>query len=128
MMRSKSALILIVAFALLSGACAHQDAANLGVAFGHVLGTPVGVVATTLDETFQTAGDIVEANPRYEKKRSPRPAAKPKPDRSYSPTTHADNTRYYRAEVIVKTNGPADLQSIEVQESRDVTAFWQAGN
>lgn len=45
--------------------CAHRDAAMLGAVIGHGVGTPLGVAAVAVDETFATAGEIRAANPRY---------------------------------------------------------------
>ena len=109
--------------------CTHTDAANVGAAVGHGLGTPVGVAAVAVEETFATAGDIQDANPRHQR---PQPTRRCVSRRAGSGSTlrrpaasRAGEDRYYRAEVVVRTRGPAEIRSIEVGETEDVTEFWQ---
>ena len=97
----------------------------------------MGVAATAFDETFKVAGDVVDANPRYAKRtaaqrsqydssRQSRPAPRSEPSlRSQGRNTPSDQaTHYYRAEVLVKTRGPAAIQSIDFADSMEEVDFW----
>lgn len=98
--------------------CANQDAAQLGALIGRSLGRPIGTVATALDETVHTAGEVVKANPRYQQNPAPpvqQPASLP----------YDDGAHYYKAEVLVKTRGPARIESLQLQQTEDVSAFWK---
>lgn len=117
MWKNRGWLTALIAFLIVSG-CANQDAAQLGSLIGRALGRPIGTVATAIDETFQTAGDVVKENPRYQQQRQyqpPLPAAAP-----YDQGAH-----YYQAEVLVKTRGPARIESLQLQKTEDVSAFWK---
>jgi hypothetical protein len=103
---------------LLAG-CANQDAAQLGSLIGRSLGKPLGVVATALDETLQTTADVVHENPRYH--RSQPAAQQAVPVRTGS----GEEDFYYRAEVLVRTRGPAQIESLDLQKTEDVSAFWR---
>ena len=98
--------------------CTNQDAAQLGAMIGRTLGKPVGTVATAIDETVQTSGDIVRENPRYQN-----PPPRTKPTQPTAPA--ADGNYYYRTEVLVKTRGPAQIESMELREVEDVSEFWK---
>ncbi|RMF47565.1 MAG: hypothetical protein D6751_02430 [Deltaproteobacteria bacterium] len=133
---------LVVALMLvgLCWGCTQRDAATVGAMIGRGLAMPIGTAAVIVDETAQSTGDIVRQNPRYDQlKNQPafrrQTAAAPPvvPPRSrhgeYHPAGAAypgreDRYHYYRAEVLVKTRGPADIQSIDFAESEDVTRFW----
>lgn len=112
-------LILLISFILFSG-CTNRDAAQLGSLIGRSLGKPIGVVATAVDETVKTTGDVIKENPRYQNLSSA-------PLQRTEDVTHGvdESVRYYRAEVLVKTKGPANIQSMSLQETEDVTQFWQ---
>ena len=100
-------------------ACTNQDAAQLGSMIGRSLGKPVGTVATAIDETFRTAGDIIEENPRYQNQRNePKPTVSP-------PIPNTEEDYYYKAEVLVKTRGPAQIESMSLQQTEDVSDFWK---
>ncbi len=104
---------------MLSG-CATRDAAQLGAMVGRTIGTPIGAVATALDETVQTAADVVKQNPRYEQSnRQPAVRALKPPGQSNS------ESYYYRTEVLVKTRGPANIESLTLQKTEDVSDFWR---
>ena len=91
----------------------------MGSLIGRTLGKPLGAVATTIDETFQTAGDVARANPRYQHRpNEPKQLAAV----SISP---ADEAYYYQAEVLVKTQGPARIESLSLQQAEDVSEFWR---
>ena len=125
MQTNRTILVGLAALFFLSS-CANQDAAQLGslIWVGAVddiweLGKPVGTVATAIDETFRTAGDIVKENPRFQNQRNnPKPAESPS-----LPNTKEDH--YYKAEVLVKTRGPAQIESLSLQQTEDVSEFWK---
>jgi hypothetical protein len=126
--RGAACLVVLLGVASAVG-CTHTDAANVGAAVGHGLGTPVGVAAVAVEETFATAADIQDANRRH---RRPQPLPRRVSRRAGSSSTprkpaasRAGEDHYYRAEVVVRTRGPADIRSIEVGETEDVTEFWQ---
>lgn len=136
-MRSKLGLTILSLALLTCVSCTTQGAAGLGVAIGQAMGTPMGVAATAFDETFQVAGDVVDANPRYAKRtavqrsqdnsnRQSRPAVRSEPSRTnQGRTTHSEPaTHYYRAEVLVKTRGPAAIESIDFADSMEEVDFW----
>ena len=126
-MKLKLSLTIIGTSAILFSACAHQDAAKVGAAIGHGLGTPIGVAVTAVDETIQTTIDIVNANPRYTENQENKNKGKNQNhhDRGVFFLGHENDTHYYKAEVLVKTNGPADIDSIDFHESEEVTDFWE---
>ncbi|MEJ2200524.1 MAG: hypothetical protein P8X63_05870 [Desulfuromonadaceae bacterium] len=76
-------------------------------------------LSTAIDETFRTAGDVVKENPRYQNQRN-----EPKPTVSL-PTPGAEEDYYYKAEVLVKTHGPAQIESLSLQQTEDVSEFWR---
>lgn len=118
MQTNRTILVGLAALFFLSS-CANQDAAQLGSLIGRSLGKPVGTVATAIDETFRTAGDIVKENPRFQNQRNnPKPAESPS-----LPNTKEDH--YYKAEVLVKTRGPAQIESLSLQQTEDVSEFWK---
>jgi len=114
-MRHKLMLTALLALLFVSG-CANQDAADLGSLLGRTLGKPVGVVATAIDETFQTTGDIMSDNPRYQRA-----------EQQVTPATPAANNKshYYQAQVLIKTQGPAQIEALNLEASEDVSAFWR---
>ncbi len=125
MWEKKQLWVILIVLAIFSG-CTTRDAAQLGSLIGRSLGTPIGTVATAIDETFQTAGDVVKENPRYQQRQmqapAPAPAAPPAPLYA-APANSGDH--YYRAEVLIKTRGPARIESMHLQQTEDVTAFWK---
>ena len=114
----KQIMIILLAITTLCGGCTNRDAALFGGLIGRTLGKPVGTVATALDETFKTAGDISKENPRYQQHGGPQPTR---------PTARLDNGNdyYYRTEVLIKTRGPAQIEAISLQGSEDVSDFWR---
>ncbi len=100
----------------------------VGALVGRTLGTPVGTVAVAVDVSFNTAGDTVNENPRYREGRQARAAATsplhPSNSLEHIANRHTD-TRYCRAEVILKINGPVDIESIHLHDSKEVTDFWK---
>ncbi|GAB4564043.1 MAG: hypothetical protein Tsb0017_23600 [Geothermobacteraceae bacterium] len=133
---------LVVALMLvgLCWGCTQRDAATVGAMIGRGLAMPLGTAAVIVDETVQSTGDIVRQNPRYDQ-RNNQPAFRrqmaPEPSAAaprlqpveYHPASalvsdRKDRFHYYRTEVLVKTRGPADIQSIDFVESEDVTRFW----
>lgn len=136
-------LLLIFTLFCLSWGCTQRDAATIGAMVGRTVAMPIGTVAVALDETVQSTGDIVRQNPRYDNlpatpsvlnNHGPTPAPAYTPTGSYHQVsngnhndgnTYSDNqTHYYRAEVLVKTRGPANIQSIDFAESQDISEFW----
>ncbi len=108
----------ILSLILLSG-CSNREAAQLGSMIGRALGKPVGTVATALDETVRTTADIVKDNPRYQRQAKPeRLAMTPRIDQR-------QDDYYYRAEVLVKTRGPAQIEEFSLQQTEDVSDFWR---
>ncbi len=111
--------------------CSTREAAMTGHLVGSQLGKPIGVVAVMVDETFKTADDVYKANPRYDQQPatastdSGNTCCPEQLDRMEIAHDGADNMHYYRTEVIMKTRGPADVVSMKVQNSQDVTAFWK---
>ncbi len=69
---NKIVLAILLTLAILVG-CANRDAALFGSLVGRSLGKPIGVVATAVDETFKTAGDVVKENPRYQRQETLQP-------------------------------------------------------
>ncbi len=126
------AVALIVGIVTWTGCVSPREAATLGAFLGRQVGTPLGVAVVTVEETFKTAEDVHDANPREEERRKARAAARPitpapgKASLAPAPaaSTVGEEYRYYRAEVIVKTRGAADIQELQLQETQDVTAFW----
>ena len=120
--------MIAIAGVMTLSACTHRDAAMIGAVIGHSVGAPLGTAAVALDETFKTAGDVVEANPRYDgQTRAPKNPANSRPSRqgAHAGGENEDETHYYKAEVLVKTHGPASIESIDFHESEDVTKFWK---
>ncbi len=115
-------LILILALS----ACTTHEAAVLGAIPGRIIGVPIGMTFTAIEQTFETANDIVEARPKHSGL-LPRGYSKPI---EYSPRRstayrNKNDTHYYKAEVLIKTRGKADFQSVQLVETKDVTDFWQ---
>lgn len=113
----KIAIVSLFVLAIQTG-CSNRDAALLGSLIGRSLGKPVGTVATAIDETVQTAGDVIKQNPRYQQ------AALSQTTPSFhEPANQQDY--YYRTEVLVKTRGPAQIEAVSLQQSEDVSEFWR---
>ncbi|WP_303720869.1 hypothetical protein [Malonomonas rubra] len=118
-MRMNRILLSGLFFVTFLSACTNQDAAQLGSLIGRSLGKPVGTVATAIDETFRTAGDVVKENPRFQNQRNdPKPTVSP-------PIPNTNEDYYYKAEVLVKTRGPAQIESLSLQQTEDVSDFWK---
>jgi hypothetical protein len=111
-------LFCFVVFGLSFG-CSNHDAAQLGAMIGRTIGKPIGTAATAVDETFRTVGDVISENPRH--KRSPSVPVAVTPTAPIS----SDGDFYYRTEVVVKTRGPAEIQSLQLQQVEDVSEFWR---
>jgi len=142
-MQTMRNLILVLFIFSLGWGCTQRDAATLGAVVGRTVAMPIGTAAVILDETVQSTGDIVRQNPRYDNL-SAKPSvlnhSRPAPPTAFTPVagyrkasyvnynggdTYGDSqTHYYRAEVLVKTRGPADIESINFAESQDITEFW----
>lgn len=122
-------LILSVSLILFLTGCTTHEAAVIGAIPGRMIGMPLGVLATAIDESVKTAGDVVDANPRYSRVKNntiSKPAYQYQNYKPSAPAYHvAGNTHYYKAEVLIKTRGPAQLESMQLVDSRDVTEFWQ---
>ena len=119
-MRIKYLFTAVCLVVVLLAGCANQDAAQLGSLIGRSLGKPIGAVVTAVDETFQTAGDVIQENPRYSNPQGREQQLAPVVTGSGD-----DGDYFYRAEVLVKTRGPAQIESLSLQKTEDVTAFWR---
>lgn len=118
-MRTNRILLASLTAMVFLSSCSNQDAAQLGSLIGRSLGRPVGTVATAIDETFRTAGDVVKENPRFQNQRN-----EPKQTvLQRIPNTEEDY--YYKAEVLVKTRGPAQIESMSLKQTEDVSEFWR---
>ncbi len=121
----------LIAAAASMTACTHTDAAMLGAVIGHGLGTPLGTAAVAVEETFNTADDVVDANPRHASQHhtqtSRRIGNRTQADRTppRDGNIYNDAPHHYRTEVLITTKGAADIQSIEVGETDEVVDFWQ---
>ena len=120
-MRISGFCLVVGLSALLLGACTTRDAAQLGAMVGHAVGRPLGVVATAVDESINTASDVVRENPRYLQQSTSQEQAG-----SSTAVAHGQaDAYYYRAEVLVKTRGPAQLEGLTLQQTEDVSEFWR---
>jgi len=109
----------------LVGCCSPREAATVGAMIGRPFGYALGTGAVAIEETFETAKDVRQANPRYDG-RVARPCGPYRAGCGPACGTcrPVDDTHYYEATVLVKTTGPASIQSIDFKDSEDVTAFW----
>jgi len=114
--------ILFVTTILMLSSCSVRDAAILATVPGHMLGVPLGMTLTAIDETIETAGEVIDANPRYDHRNRVRHVGGITSQRK---TYDAPGPHYYKAEVLVKTRGPAKIQSMQLIDSHDVTEFWR---
>lgn len=121
-MKIELKMILLIAGVLLLNACSTRNAALLATIPAQAIGIPLGMTLTVINETFKTAKEVVNANPRYDKQ-------KPVHQTGYSSSPRlphdAPDIHYYKTEVLIKTRGPADIQSVELIDSNDVTEFWR---
>lgn len=114
------AIIACATVLILSFGCSNRDAAQLGAVIGRTLGKPIGTAATAVDETFRTVGDVITENPRHRNSKGV-PAV----------VSHADEVQtdeqayFYRTEVQVKTRGPAQIESLQLPQSEDMSEFWR---
>lgn len=125
MKRKTIAALAGAAFAVgLVGCCSPKEAATVGAMIGRPFGNAIGVGVVAVEETFRTAGDVRDANPRFENEpRCRRPA--PAPAQPATPSVaRADGRHFYEVRAIVQTAGPAKIENITYRESEDVTAFW----
>jgi len=120
----KSISIIVVVAALVWGmlGCTPREAAVVGAKMGRQAGTALGSAAVAIEETFNTVGDVLDANPRRDHQVSPQQEASLHP--TSSPGTEPEAVHYYKAEVLIKTNGPAEIASVDVGDTEDVTQFW----
>ena len=116
---------ILLGFCLLYGSiqlagCTTKEAATLAAIPGRVIGTTLGMTAVIIDESVHTAGDVVDANPRYKNKPRRTNCCQTRPD------SHQDNqSHYYKAEVLIKTRGPAVIESVQSIEGEAIKEFWQ---
>ena len=100
----------------------------VGALIGHGMGTPLGVAAVAVDETFATAGDIRAANPRYSGT-SQRPSA-PRSQR-YTPSPpprrepRGTRTQGYGPGMLASTTGPSNVQSMRYGATEEADRFWR---
>lgn len=88
----------------------------MGGAIGRSLGRPVGAVATAIDETFRTAGEVVRENPYRRGNETDAPETALAPD---------GEEHYCRAEVLVKARGPSKIEALRLRETEEVSEFWR---
>ena len=121
-MKANLKMIILVSGILLLTACSTRNAALLATIPGQVIGVSLGMTLTAIDETFKTAQEVVDANPRYDRQNTVHKVGH-SPSQRFPNDAH--NTHYYKTEVLIKTRGPADIQSVELIDSQDVTDFWR---
>lgn len=127
MKTSKTLAALGLALAITSG-CTLGDTAQVSALVGRTIGAPLGAVATAIEESVLTAGDVTRLNPRYQNAQamSPNHLQPPlQPSRPYETTSSPETPYYYRAEVLIKTRGPARIESLQLQDTQDVSEFWR---
>ena len=125
-----SFLIVLILF----GGCTTRGAAMLGAAIGQGIGTPIGVAAVAFDEAGHVTGEIVRANPRYasnfhQPQAAPVGAPRHPEPRRFSGATSRhhghEQTYVYKAEVLVRTRGPAQIEAIDFVDAEEVNRFWK---
>lgn len=101
------------------GCCSPREAATMGAVIARPFGYALGISAVAVGETFETAADVVEANPRY--------ASDPVPARTATGWSrpNAGEPHYYETRVMVKTAGQARIERVDLIESRESAAFWR---
>ncbi len=113
----------VIGACLIAGAgCTNREAATVGAMIGHRIGTVFGTAAVAVEETFETAKDVQDANPRWDHLPKSRHRG-----RDQSPRVSADPKQqhhYYSTNVLIKTRGPAHIVSVETGDTEDVTSFW----
>ena len=117
-----------IGVALSQAGCTHREAAIVGAAVSRPIGYTLGIAGVAVDETFKTAGDIMQANPRHEENRFNTLGTDGRASSVYPPKL--DNAidkhiHYYKKEVMIKTSGPANIQSMEFTDSKEVSDFWR---
>lgn len=121
-LRTTTGLALIAA---LAGCCSPREAATVGAVIARPFGYALGITGVAIDETFQTADDVIDANPRYADR--PWSCAGPRriePCRTVSEAGVGDRY-FYETTLLVETEGPANIRSVRLEDAEDVTAFWQ---
>ncbi len=121
-------ILIISSMLLILSACTTHEAAVIGAIPGRMVGIPLGMAITAVDESFKTAGDVVKANPRYHRSSKlryskPVDTYRPKTYRRYGSSFDGDY-HYYKAEVLIKTQGPAQIESMQLLDGKNVTDFW----
>jgi hypothetical protein len=117
--------IIIVGVALALGmiGCSTREAATTGAMVGRRAGTALGSVVVAVEETFNTAKDVQQANPRWDHQPNPHQRVN-QPTAPVSPTQNQE-LYYYQANVLVETQGPANIVSIDVSDTKEARRFWQ---
>ena len=109
---------------LVAGCCSPREAATVGSIIGRPFGYALGTGVVAVEETFNTAADVRNANPRYDQSQYKMPGMCCNNVANEYYSGSQDEAYYYEAQVLVKTIGPAHIDSIELQDTEDVTEFW----
>jgi hypothetical protein len=107
---------------LAAGCASPAHTAQAGAWLGRGLGAPLGFTATALDEAIQYAGDVVDANPRYQgKERAAKAHACPGPRVSTCPPA---SPRTVRSRVVIETYGATEAVVRNPRETEACRIFW----
>lgn len=112
-----------------TSSCTHQDAAMLGTVISRPVGYPLGVAAVAVDEVFATASDIKKASPRNNNANVVNNNSSVTCSRgcfsNNKQVTKNNNTKYYETKLVIKSQGPMEIQDVYFKDSSDVTDFWE---
>ena len=125
-MNRKIVPFLSLFLALFGTACTHQEAASIGTMVGRPIGYPIGVTSVALGEALGTASDIHRASPRQSMKPNKRIKHSPVPTRSsHKHSPRQDTSHYYETKLVIKSQGPVEIEDVYFKDSKDVTDFWK---
>lgn len=117
-------IVLIIAVLIAAGTgCRNREAATVGAMIGHRIGSVFGTAAVAVEETVETAKDVQAANPRWE--HEPRQRSRSHAHTPRATSTTDSQTHYYSTQVVIETQGPANIQSVQAGDAIDVTRFWE---
>ena len=112
----------VVLIAAVTG-CTNREAATLGAMIGHRIGSVFGTAAVAVEETFETTQDVQAANPRWDNQ--PQHQSRRHPQTPQASSSRDSQTHYYSTQVVIETQGPANIRSVQAGEAIDVTRFWE---
>lgn len=115
-------LAIVVLVAAVTG-CTHREAATVGAMIGHRIGSVFGTAAVAVEETLETTKDVQAANPRWDNQPQCQPRRHPSTPRASCATD--SQTHYYSTQVVIETQGPANIRSMQAGDAVDVTRFWE---